>query len=155
MSPSWETAYVFVSDEQLGDRETLPLTKKSSVDVFVEKAPVMIKKTRYITSLHLSNISLYHYIILYLYLYVYTHGDDLLLTSWSDPDLGWGRASPIRWTMPARSRLCRRWFNSCLPGASPLVGAWGSDEQLPEVVLFSGFIVVNYGEAWWSVVNYA
>lgn len=48
---------VFVSDEQLGDGETLP------VDVFVEKATVMIKKNNIhhiITSM--IYISLYHYI---------------------------------------------------------------------------------------------
>lgn len=56
---------VFVSDEQLGDGETLP------VDVFVEKATVMIKKNN-IHHIITSMIYIYLYITISISLCLYT-----------------------------------------------------------------------------------
>ena len=99
---------VFVSDEQLGDGETVATDTNSPVDVLVEKATGIINSTTYITSLHLYPIYLYIIISIYIYHYIYIYISIIisislnvylvlhmvimtyLLTSfsWSAPELG-------------------------------------------------------------------
>ena len=134
---------VFVSDEQLGDGETLP------VDVFVEKATVMIKKTTYITSLHLWFIYLYITISISLCLYTWWWLTSDVLER-SGP---WLRQS-ISYQMDYASEVSPvQKVIQLMPARRVSVGGGLGKWWTAEVVLCSGFIVVNYGEAWWTMLN--